>query len=159
YNEQDCTSTERLRDWLWWLRPLPRLPAKEGDEWFMRAGGLGPDLLSSIKSARTSRIQTDLEKYRSRLAGSPPHQALLQPLHFHRRAAKPEWWAYYERMDYGDDDALEDLECLGGLRLHHGYLPVPMKQSLAFTFSFPEQETKLRVGDDCVRIDTGERLG
>ena len=62
-------------------------------------------------------------------------------------------------MDYSDEDALEDLECLGGLRLDHGYLPVPMKQSLAFTFSFPEQETKLRVGDDCVRIDTGERLG
>src|SRR6185503_7207387 len=60
---------------------------------------------------------------------------------------------------YTDEDAIDDLECLGGLRLHHGYLPLPMKQSLAFTYSFPEQETKLRVGADCVRIDTGERLG
>src|SRR5262249_32765295 len=63
------------------------------------------------------------------------------------------------RMDYTDEDAIEDLECLGGLRLDHKYLPLPMKTSLAFTFSFPEQETKLRVGDTCVRIDTGERLG
>ncbi|MFL6572068.1 MAG: TM0106 family RecB-like putative nuclease, partial [Burkholderiales bacterium] len=160
YNSDDCLSTELLRDWLWSLRALPRPPVKGGaSAFFARAGGLGPDLLSSQKSARTAAIEAGLEKYRTRLAGSAAHEVLFQLLDFHRRAAKPEWWAYYERMDYTAEDALDDLECLGGLRLHHGYLPLPMKQSLAFTYSVPEQETKLRVGADCVRIDTGERLG
>jgi uncharacterized protein len=161
YNADDCHSAELLRDWLWSFRPVPPVKAGSDPRLFLSggAGPVGPDLLSSIKSARTAGIEAGLENYRSRLAGSPAHELLFQLLDFHRRAAKPEWWAYYERMDYTDDDALTDLECLGGLRLDHRYLPVPMKQSLAFSFSFPEQETKLRVGKDCVRIDTGERLG
>jgi hypothetical protein len=36
---------------------------------------------------------------------------------------------------------------------------VPVRQSLVHTFTFPEQETKLRVGKDCHRADTSERLG
>jgi uncharacterized protein len=154
YNAEDCLSTDLLRNWLWSLR----LPVKGGASApSARAGGLVSP--SSEKSARTKEIEAELEHYRTRLTATPVHELLFQLLDFHRRSAKPEWWAYYERMDYTEHDAVEDLECLGGLRLAHGRPPVPEKQSLVWTFVFPPQETKLRPGKDCLRIDTGETLG
>jgi uncharacterized protein len=151
YNAEDCLSTELLRNWLLSLRPRPSVgrPREGGD----------PVLVSSEKSSRTAAIEAELEHYRSRLGGSPVHELLFQLLDFHRRCAKPEWWAFFERQDYTEDDALEDPECLGGLKLLPGSNPVPAARSWVYSFTFPPQETKLRAGDDCVRIDTGERLG
>lgn len=152
YNAEDCLSTELLRNWLLALRP-PGLGRP-------REGTSPPNaLVGGEKSARTAAIEAELEHYRVRLGGSPVYELLFQLLDFHRRCAKPEWWAWYERMDYSEDDALEDLECLGGLKLLPGSNPVPAARSWVYAFAFPPQETRLRLGDDCVRIDTGERLG
>ncbi|HXJ52809.1 MAG TPA: TM0106 family RecB-like putative nuclease, partial [Burkholderiales bacterium] len=80
YNSDDCLSTELLRDWLWSLRPYPAVKA-DANPFFAQAAGFGSaDLLGSIKSHRTAAIEADLEKYRSRLAGSPAHEVLFQLL-------------------------------------------------------------------------------
>jgi hypothetical protein len=67
FTRQDCLSTDSLGS------VSPPFPAPcEGHERSLREWGLGPDLLSSLKSARTTAIESELERYRSPLAGSPP---------------------------------------------------------------------------------------
>ena len=75
-------------------------------------------------------------------------------LDFHRRAAKPGWWAMFARRDMTDDELIDDVECLGGLTRSRSSRRCRLKQSLVHTFAFPEQDTKLRVGKQCQRTDT-----
>ena len=85
-------------------------------------------------------------------------ELVFQLLDFHRRAEKPEWWAMFARRDMTEEELIDDAECLGGL-VRTATPPVPVKRSLVYEFEFPEQETKLRAGKDCVRCDTSEPFG
>jgi hypothetical protein len=82
-----------------------------------------------------------------------------QLLDFHRRAAKPAWWAMYERMDKDEDELLDDPECLARLELDPAHPPEKVSRSTRYTYIVPEQETKLKHGDACTRTDTGQALG
>lgn len=149
YNAEDCESTHRLRDWL-----IERRPA--GMPWFRAEAALGQ---TETKSERTRQIEAELERYRARLTGGPLEELLFQLLDFHRRCAKPAWWAVFARQEMTEDELIEDLECLGGLRRDPAHPPVGEKRSRIHTFRFPEQETKLRARDQCRRADTAEPLG
>jgi predicted RecB family nuclease len=159
YNEDDCRSTELLRDWLVSQRP-------RGLPWFT------PEVApADTKSDKVKEIEVELERYRERLLGDLPadraawgrdehvRELVFQLLDFHRRCAKPEWWAMFARMDMSEEELIDDVECLGGLRIDRTSKPIPECRSLIYTFTYPEQETKLRAGKDCVRADTAERLG
>lgn len=162
YNEDDCRSTQLLRDWLLGLRPA-------GLPWFTgtRADN---EQKEDMRSDRIREIEERLAAYRARLLdGVPEDEArrgpddhlrllLVDLLDFHRRAAKPEWWALYERRDKTDDELVEDVECLGGL-VRTSTPPAKDKRSTLHEYAFPEQETKLRAGKACTRCDTGNDLG
>jgi uncharacterized protein len=162
YNADDCRSTHLLREWLLALRPsnLPWFEAsRDEDENKARA-----------KSERVQEIEARLAGYRAQLlagvpedvgARSPEEQAtalLMALLDFHRRAAKPEYWALFARRDLTDEELVEDVECLGMLE-RTGTPPQRIASSHLHEYSFPEQETKLRAGKDVVRCDTAQRLG
>jgi uncharacterized protein len=163
YNEDDCRSTHLLRDWLIGQRPA-------GLPWF--AGELPGDdeKIERPVSARILEIEEGLARHREALLDGLPddraqwgadehvRELACDLLDFHRREAKPAWWAMYARQDMTDDELIEDVECLGGLA-RSADPPVPVKQSLVYRFTFPEQETKLRVGDRCYRTDTRALLG
>src|ERR1019366_5173997 len=75
---------------------------------------------------------------------------VCQLLDFHRREQKPEYRRMFARRDdYTDNDFINDVECLGPLNLSAGVQPYPVKQSTVYTYEFPEQDTKLDVGDSC----------
>jgi predicted RecB family nuclease len=164
YNEDDCRSTHLLRDWLLSYRPA-------GLAWY--SGEAQPEGGEDQRAVSQKTIETEdaLARYREELLGgllddrttwsADEHmrELVFQLLDFHRRAAKPEWWAMFARQDMSEEELVEDIECLGGLRQVPEKPPVPIKQSLVYTFTFPEQETKLRAGKDCHRADTTERLG
>ena len=164
YNDDDCRSTHLLRDWLLQRRP-PGLTWYAGERPADDAGE-APRL-----SERIARIETALQTYRGALLGNLPadrdawgvdervRELVFELLDFHRRADKPQWWAMYARRDMTDDDLIDDIECLGGLRRSAERPPEKEKRSLVYTFTFPEQETKLRAGSDCYRTDTSARLG
>jgi len=149
YNAEDCESTHRLRDWLLERRPTD-MP------WFRPQAVVEQ---SEAKSERTRRIEADLERYRDRLTGGPVEELVFQLLDFHRRCAKPEWWAVFARQDMTEDELIDDLECLAGLTRDRSQPPVAENRSRIHTFRFPEQETKLRAGAHCRRTDTAEPLG
>jgi hypothetical protein len=164
YNEDDCRSTHLLREWLLGYRPKD-LP------WFTGTVEAVDGKDSKVRSARIAEIEEGLARYRISLLGGLPddrtawgadeyvRELVFDLLDFHRRADKPAWWAMFARRDMTDDELIDDIECLGGLTRIPGSKPVPSKQSLVYAFTFPEQETKLRVGKECFRTDTMQRLG
>ncbi|MCF8506808.1 MAG: TM0106 family RecB-like putative nuclease, partial [Caulobacter sp.] len=152
YNAVDCRSTAALLRWL-----LPIRPAEAG--WFDPAQA-GPDeaALERQRQAEEERIAIE----RALMEGVPEDEAPFRRLvadlvEFHRREAKPGWWAVFDRQTRDEEEIVEDSECLGGLRLEGR--PVPEKRSLVWTYRFPPQETKLRKDSKPVRIDTMETAG
>lgn len=162
YNREDCRSTHLLREWLLEHRP-------EEAQWYRHAAA--DEAESSPAKERALEIERELDKYRRALlrdapadrdAWTPEHhvrELVVHLLDFHRRCDKPAWWELFARCDKTEDELIEDIECLGGLRVLSDLAPEPVARSLIHSFSFPEQETKLRAGKNCTRADTGETLG
>ncbi|MGH2905038.1 MAG: hypothetical protein ACRDK7_15855 [Solirubrobacteraceae bacterium] len=75
---------------------------------------------------------------------------MAQLLDYHRREAKPVWWAYFERLEADEQQLVEvDTEALGGLA-DAGVAPTPAPgypQSLIHTLRFPVQEHKVGPGN------------
>jgi uncharacterized protein len=164
YNEDDCRSTHLLRDWLLGQRPA-------GMPWFVPDVPREDTKAAIARSEKTKEIEAGLARHRDALLGGLPDDRatwnedqqlrglVFDLLDFHRRAAKPGWWAVYARQDMTEDELIDDVECLGGLVRVQDSAPEPIKKSLVYTFTYPEQETKLRVGKKCKRTDTRAYVG
>jgi uncharacterized protein len=131
YNRIDCVSTEMLRDWLVSIRP--------GSPW--------PVLASD---ARDKEVAEDDEAIalRSRIAASrlpTERQEMLFNLGlFHKREAKPAWWAIFDSLTREEHELIDDLDALSGLT---AVRPIEqVKRSVIREYTFPKQETKLRSG-------------
>jgi predicted RecB family nuclease len=158
YNHDDVRSTYELRGWLVRLRP-------EGLAWSNAGDATQAE---QPKVGELTEAEKRLIPYRERLVDSLPadrstwngehelQELTYQLLDFHRRAAKPAWWAMFARQDMTEDELIDDIECLGGLTLDPEHSPVPDKRSVIYTYRHPEQESKLMSGDSAVRVDTGE---
>jgi predicted RecB family nuclease len=154
YNEDDCRSTYLLREWLLSLRP-PETP------WF------NPQQNDAAIGAQ-EEVLTEAEKLLI-----PYRKALIDPLpenrgdweekdylnelvyflaDFHRREDKPGYWAFFTRIEMTDDEAVEDPECLGALRADKSNPPVVDKRSYIYTYTIPEQDSKITTGANCVRV-------
>lgn len=131
YNRVDCESTEKLRDWLLSIRPEGPWPQPGEDH--------------VPKEVEEDREIASLRE-KLKLSGLPEERqtALFNLSQFHRREAKPAWWAVFDSLAKDEDALIDDLDALGGLvAVGPG---VPVKQSIARTYRFPAQETKLRAG-------------
>ncbi|MFV3073153.1 TM0106 family RecB-like putative nuclease [Niveispirillum fermenti] len=152
YNEVDCRSTRGCRDWLLSLRP-------PGTPWFTgrTVTPITPEKTMERQEAeeRTQRLADAL------VAGNdePWRQLLADLLEFHRREAKPTWWAMFARQDMDHDALLEDAECIAGLQPHPTIRPRAEGKSAVYAFTFPAQDFKIRVGDKPVRSGTLEPAG
>lgn len=140
YNEEDCISTLELRNWL-----LER--KRETEE---RYGVTIPFLALPDRREEPVEIQPDehADLRRQLTAIAEPWALLLgHLLDYHRREAKPEWWAYFQRRKKSLDELFDDTEAIAGLTLANEP-PVHEKQSLVYTLEFPSQEFKLRTDAD-----------
>ncbi|MEX2613163.1 MAG: TM0106 family RecB-like putative nuclease, partial [Gaiellaceae bacterium] len=143
YNEEDCVSNLRLRDWLverkeeaegqfavaipWREAPEPRRPDEE-----TRA------LLGERAELRELLVAS----------GDPALELAGELLEYHRREAKPVWWWYFKRCDMLPEQLVEDdSESIGSLE-PDGSAPVEDKKSLVHGFRFPVQQHRLDPGDD-----------
>lgn len=152
YNRIDCVSTGLLRDWLLSIRPA-------GATWFA-PGAATPE--QDEKAEERQKAEQRTERMRAALAQSDADgdgaATLADLLEFHRREAKPEYWAMFDRQFRAEDDLIDDADCLGGLH-HVGVPPAPIKQSLLFTYGFPAQDFKLRDEDRPLLSETLQPAG
>ena len=151
YNEVDCLSTFRLRDWLIELKPKSR-------NWFD---------INQVEEKDFSREryewEVEYERFQEKLTCEPDHQdaemrkRLVHLLEFHHREYKPKFWAMYERQNKFEDELIGDTECIGGL-IRFG-VPEPIKQSYIYSYRFPPQEYKLRIDDLVTNTATRKSTG
>jgi uncharacterized protein len=161
YNEEDCLSTWRLRDWLLerkaeaerqcrvvipWRETFTAPPEEER-----------PDaaLQRTLAQQLLDPLPTDPAESGAERTG---RELLAHVLDYHRREAKPEWWAYYNRREASSHELLDDTQALAGLQ--PTTLPVVTdKRSFIHTLTFPPQECKLGVGDGIEDPRTGVAAG
>jgi predicted RecB family nuclease len=161
YNKVDCESTSLLRGWLedrraeaiGYGRDLPRPERRdpEPDSRLAEAEAavydLAQALLGGVPEDRAER--TDEEQARWLLA---------QSLSWHRREAKADWWAYFQRVAMTDEELIEDTEAIGALEYVDEVAQI--KQSIVRRYRFdPSQEYKIVVGDTPEDPRRRERAG
>jgi uncharacterized protein len=154
YNEVDCISTLKLRDWLLTLRPFDI-------EWYR--GGADEDA-ESERDLRRREAEQRSSDVQAQLLLAPeierPFRELMgQLLEYHRREDKPTWWAMFNRQELPEEELVDDAECIGGLRRDLAAPPYPIKRSMVHTFRFPPQDYKMRVGDRPRRAATLKDAG
>jgi predicted RecB family nuclease len=155
YNEADCRSLLMCRDWLLRLRPseVPWF----GTEAAADTGVFAEDPTRAAKKnedeernaalvARLMDSVTEMDREWRELAG--------QLVDFHKREAKPEWWAMFNRQDMTEEELIDDAECIGGLEPDPARPPFPDKRSTIHSFRFPAQDFKMRLGGDVLIADT-----
>lgn len=159
YNFDDVRSTYELQQWLLSLRPAGLPWAKDAvaglEAGIPEVGELTPEEKRLIPYRE--RLTDPLPKDR-KIWGQPEHlqELTYQLLDFHRRSAKPAWWAMFSRMEMAEDELLDDVECLAGLTPDSASPPRQEKRSIVYTYLFPEQESKLKTGDSAAITHTAE---
>jgi len=163
YNRDDCLSTFLLRDWL-----IER--AKESGRWPPAAeittdrstGESEREDAGQAEREERERAQAALE---AALVSDPEapdaeaRQLMADLVGFHRREAKPAWWAFFDRQEQSAEELQDDDECLGGCVADGKDWIGQDKRSLTFRYRYPEQETKLREGVAVHIAATGEAAG
>lgn len=145
YNELDCASTYKLRDWLLKIKP-------KGAPFFLsEALVLNNDGVSrkdwEIEYEASKKLLED--KYK--IDPKEMYRQLADLIEFHNREKKPQWWAYFERHDKFEDELINDPECLAGLTLAGS-----QSSAEAHFYCFPPQEYKLKAGRYAKDIRTGK---
>ena len=144
YNEEDCVSALRLRDWLETLRPAgPRPPLKDGDE--KEKQKERSDVTQAAMDALLDAVPVD-ENDRSKEQHA--RWLLAYMLEFHRREDNVIWWEYYRMRDMTDeDDLLAERKVVAGLKFVERTPPVPPARLPVDRYIYPFQEFDAKEGD------------
>ncbi len=155
YNKFDCQSLRLCQDWLLTLRPanLP-WPAEITPE---KADPAREQKRIEAEQRTAAHIMTLTD-------GCPPderpwRELLAYLLEFHRRESKPKYWAMFTRQEMSDEELIDDAECIGVLSPDTERPVRPEKKSKIYSFTFPPQDFKMRVGEDVLRAGTLEPAG
>ncbi|MEX2222792.1 MAG: TM0106 family RecB-like putative nuclease [Candidatus Rokuibacteriota bacterium] len=149
YNLEDCRATLGLLEWLHQARPadLPWPEAPEPPPLSPEAGE-ALDARQRLRQALVDGAEPGTPRW---LAG--------ELLEYHRREARPAWWAYFDRLGKPPDELLEDSEAIAYLEVDRHTPPQPRKKSLVHTLRFPIQDHKLRPGHTVHDPATGRNAG
>ena len=161
YNEVDCISTLKLRNW---LLPLKQEAAAQFGVSFDHPPEIPADEEEPETTPDTSRKDL-LARYWEELCAPLPSsrelfteadtlsELLYYLTDFYRREEKPTWWKYFERKSMTPLDLIADPECLGAITLSPDIPPEAVKRSVIYTYSFEPQETKLRKGSKVEELE------
>lgn len=152
YNEVDCRSTRMCRDWLLSLRP-------SDTPWFEGRALEPADPAKAAEREEADERTRQLSEALIAAEDAPWRRLLVDLLEFHRREAKPTWWAMFARQDMDANQLLDDAECLADLQPHPDRRPWQEKKSVVHPFTFPPQDFKFKLGDKPLRSGTLEPAG
>jgi uncharacterized protein len=135
------------RDWLLRLRPS-EVP------WFGTQAAADTDVLVE-DPARAAKRKEDEQRNAALVArlwdsveetDREWRELAGQLVDFHKREAKPEWWAMFNRQDMTEEELIDDAECIGGLEPDPARPELPDKRSIVYSFRFPAQDFKMSLG-------------
>jgi hypothetical protein len=158
YNADDCFSTLSLRNWLERVRrkleqagvrlPRPRTsdgaPSETLGEKQQESAELAEKLCKGISADPAQRSEEESARW-----------LIASLLDWHRRESKAECWEYFRLKDLTAQDLLEERSALSGLAFLGrvgSTRNIPIDR-----YSFPNQETDLRVEDKV--CESGEKIG
>ncbi len=160
YNRDDCHSTLRLHDWL--LDRREEAIGRFGEVFVPQSGG---STVSAEQAESGERATSIAEALLAGLPGdadahTPEQRAQYLLAHmqsWHRREAKPEWWAYFSRLEaFSNADwqrLHDDTEALTGLTWLRSDPPLGKSRSWTHTYGFdPGQDHKFAVGDQVIPL-------
>jgi len=158
YNQDDCLSTLRLREWLEARRP----------EFEQKTGRL-LERPEAPKPASAEEPRNESEELARRLLERLPEDPALDSreqaaerllaslLDWHWRESKQTWWEYFRALELPATERIEDRSVLAELR----FVGVvgSEKKSRICRYEFPEQEHALKVGSGAHDPDTEKSAG
>jgi uncharacterized protein len=163
YNEEDCRSTESIHIWLENQRNL-NFPDLDR----LVANSVPPDNLSDflknilpIKNKLLEGLFDDrgilIAEFKDLDNEQQAKLMLAHMLEWYRREEKTFWWEFFRVRDLEDDELFDEKVAIAGLQL----IPNRGEQVIkSFTdvYSFPNQDTDVRVNDD-LKLKDGTGLG
>jgi predicted RecB family nuclease len=148
YNIEDCESTRRLRDWLLERKAEAERHFRVAIPWFTKPEGAekAPQDYDGNREMRE-----ELTALGEQLESPEPERAeaarlLAALVDYHRREAKPGWWAFFERLKKSLDELRQDTEAIAYVTPVPGGMPIQDGKSMVHTLAFADQEFKLRDG-------------
>jgi len=159
YNEDDCRSAARLRDWLEIQRtnlvadgidvPRPQLgdgaPNEKITDWLIRINALIERLTTDVPADPAERNEEQQARW-----------ILANVVDWHRREEKAVWWEYFRLAALSAEDLLEERAGLSGL-VFVGAVGGTAKAPI-HRYRFPPQETEIRGGEELCNLG-GAKLG
>jgi uncharacterized protein len=170
YNRDDCRSTHLLREWLLARRleaaakfgsDFPFRPVKAPDEpchaeFVASCAKCVTRLDEEREEGRRSELERKLlenvlppkteEEYRLMRPDRQMRYLVAVLMAYHRREARPAWWAYYDRCENVDDLLEFHKEPIAGLKLRDDVPPQKIDRSILYTYEFPSQQHKMSPG-------------
>jgi predicted RecB family nuclease len=148
YNEEDCLSTLKLRDWLLERRAEAEREYGPAETW-QEPEGYEPDEKRLAEDAEVESVQRALvaglpEDIAERTHAERARALMADLLAYHRREDKPAYWQLFARRDMTPDELEEDPEALGNLTRVDGVEAVEDGKSSVYEMSFPPQEHRLK---------------
>jgi uncharacterized protein len=162
YNQADCESTWRLRDWLETRRE--EYEKQQGTELDRPAARSGiPSQAAQLMSFESAVLATALaadvpDDPRVRTQELEARRLLAGLLDWHRREARPEWLNHFTRLGLTAEELCEDGDALASLTFLG---PVgARKQSVIHRYAFdPRQDFTIGVGHEPIDPATGQSPG
>ena len=150
YNEDDCRSTEGLRDWL----------EQQRDEALAAGEAIArPQVKDGDAAEAVSDLQKEVDELRARLLDGVPLEAsdpghaqhtrwlLAYLIDWHRREENAEWWEYFRLKEMPAEDLLDERDALAGLDFVERVTVVVGRtadpRSVVDRYTYPQQEVEI----------------
>ena len=165
YNEDDCVSALRLRDWLEQLRaeleapgttvprPTPKQEEAKVDERAQRVEALRKQLLQGIPDTRDELSEEQHARW-----------LLAYLLDWHHREDNASSWEYFRLKELPEEDLFDEPQAVAGLEFVERVTVVAHKKtgkptgSVVDRYRYPPQEMEVRPKDE-LKLRDGKTLG
>jgi len=176
YNEDDCRSTSRLRQWLDRLRDKSEREFATTIAW-RSAMPLEDDADTQADASANITVEgpllaerlldcidvpTNEDELRRHSESQRVRWVLAKLLGYHRREEKPVWWEYFDRCENADALVDGDTRAVGGLVLDASVKPFKLtsrSRGFVYTYKFPPQQFFLEEDDDIHDPHARKRAG
>ncbi|MCA1584599.1 MAG: AAA family ATPase, partial [Acidobacteria bacterium] len=166
YNEEDCMSALRLRDWLESLRIGLEARGQEVPRPQPTESGASENVTGReqrVATLRTRLLEGVSLEPGTRDGDQQARWLLAYLLDWHRREDKACWWEYYRLLDLPEEDLFDEPQAIANLELVERVEAILSKRgkptgSVIDRYRYPTQEMEIRRGDE-LKLKNEKKFG